>query len=127
MHQVQVAAGEKGRKSLPYALFVDSVPKIDGVSIGEDQVTAYEVIIRGENFYVGSSLLVDGKVIRSLGGGTSDFTTLLIPGREDFLRYVDCTTLLYIRHPVTREANQVILRVVNWNGAQSEPLRTELP
>ncbi|MFA5516976.1 MAG: hypothetical protein WDA20_11880 [Desulfuromonadales bacterium] len=120
IHLVQLAE-PNGRRSLPQALLVDSSPKITAVHMGKDQVTAYEMIIRGENFFFGSALVVDGNLITS----PADHAALL--GGQDFLRYIDCTTLLYIRHPVTREPNEFTLRVLNADGQQSAPFPTSFP
>jgi hypothetical protein len=124
LHQVAVV-GPGNRVSLPEALFIDTVPKITGVSQGADRVTSYEVVVRGENFLFDSALVVNDVALRP--ARTEEPNSLPPIGDKDHVRYEDCSTLVYIRHPVTREPQSVTMRVVNPGGEQSPAYVVEIP
>lgn len=128
MHQVEVA-GRNSRKSLPHALFVDQTPRITAVSQGADQVTSYEVVITGENFLFDSTLAVNGTPLKRAVEGEMEqaYTGVRMLGGDDYVRYVDCSTMIYVRHPVTREPQSVTLRVVNPGGEQSPSYVVAIP
>ncbi len=120
IHRVEVAGGDRNR-SLPYALSVNSVPKIASVSQGEDHVTSYEVIVHGENLLFNSTLVVNGTALNQVAEVDSvpAYSALERLAGEDYVRYVDCRTMIYVRHPVTREPKTVSLQVVNPGNEQS--------
>jgi hypothetical protein len=117
LHRVQVA-NPSSKQSLPHTLHVSSVPEITSAIMGTDQINQYELIISGRNFQFNSRLLVDGQIIRDLGG--------MRPGAE-YVQVIDCRTLRYIRYPVTREPRSVSLQVVNPDGAQSPVFQVSIP
>lgn len=129
-HQVEtVTAKQQERKSLPHALFIDSVPRITSVGQGADGVTSYEVVVRGENFLYDSALVVNGTTLKQgvKGEATQNYSALELLGGEDYVRYVDCTTLIYVRHPLTREPSRATLQVVNPGGEQSPVYVVAIP
>jgi hypothetical protein len=120
-----------GNKSLPHSLYIDSVPKIESVSIGNEFATYYELVVKGENFYSQSSLLIN------------DFTSIPdgIPPRQkvifgqarrnrhdgfgnqaqaDYLYFKDCRTLIYYRFPLSTQKGEMTLRVINPDGKTTE-------
>ncbi len=124
LHQVAVV-GAENRVSFPQALFVDTVPNITSVSQGTDHVTSYEVIVQGENFLFDSMLVVNDTALRP--ARAVEPNSLPPTGGKDHVRYEDCSTLVYIRHPVTREPQNITLRVVNPGGEQSPAFSVEIP
>lgn len=128
LHQIQVVnPGE--RKSLAFALFVNSHPEIHGVEQGPDQVTHYELTIRGKNFLFNSTLLVDGISINParISSGPQVFLTPVAHPGSDAVRYLDCNTLVYSRYPVSRQAKRVSLQIVNPDGQPSPLFHLTIP
>jgi hypothetical protein len=128
LHHVQVV-NPGDRKSLAFALFVNSLPEIHAVEQGPDEVTHYELTLRGKNFLVNSTLLVDGLSInpaRVAGGAQVLMTPALQPG-NDAVRYLDCNTLVYTRHPVSRQAKRVTLQIANPDGQTSPVFHLSIP
>jgi hypothetical protein len=122
LHHVQVV-NPGNRPSLAFALFVNSLPEIHAVEQGPDEVTHYELTLWGKNFLFNSTLLVDGISInpaRVAGGAQVLMIPVVQPG-NDTVRYLDCNTLVYTRHPVSRQAKRVTLQIVNPDG-QPGPL-----
>jgi hypothetical protein len=128
LHHVQVVnPGE--RKSLAFALFVNSLPEIHAVEQGPDEVTHYELALRGKNFLFSSMLLVDGLSVnpdRVAGGVQVLMTPALQPGNDN-VRYLDCNTLVYTRHPVSRQAKRVTLQIANPEGQASPVFHLSIP
>lgn len=127
LHQIE-AMGPDGRRSLAHPLVIDSAPRIFGIREGADFVTSYEVTIDGENFLFESTLVVnDVPVNPSLAvQGRENIPPELLPGK-DSVRYVDCNTLVYLRHPYSREPKAVTLQVVNPGGEQSQVYQVSIP
>jgi len=128
IHQLQVV-NSADRKSLPATLFVNSIPEIQSVEQGTDDVTSYELIIRGKNFLFNSALIVDSiPVGQALVTGADQ--TLFLPQTTpaaDSIRYVDCNTIVYVRHPYSRQTKRVSLQVVNHGGNQSPVYYVTIP
>lgn len=121
MHQVEVVNPD-GQRSLPYALMIDGQPEIFSVTLGADQVVAYELIIRGRNFPAQANLLVNGTPVNralALAGKQG--------GGRDEVRYVDCGTLIYTRYPLSREPLPLTLTVVGPGGEGSAPYQITSP
>jgi len=128
-HGVQVV-NSTGGKSVPFALYVNNVPVIDAVSPGEYFTNHYELVIKGGNFFQQSTLLVTEappgmsgvkprqKVIWGKGRRTSS-NNLLDQEAEDYLFYEDCNTLVYYRYPVSGQARELTLKVINPDGKAS--------
>lgn len=120
LHHVQVV-NPGDRKSMTFALFVNSIPEIHSVEQGADEVTFYELTIRGKNFLFNSNLVVDGISINLelVASGTQVFLAPTVQPRNDTVRYIDCNTLIYTRHPTSRQAKRISLQVVNPGGQPS--------
>jgi hypothetical protein len=128
LHNVQVV-NPGDRKSLAFALFVDSLPEIHAVEQGPDEVTHYELTIRGRNFLFNSTLLVDTIVISPVfvPGGGQVFMTPANQSGNDSVRNIDCNTMVYTRHPVSRQAKRVSLQIVNPDGQPSPLFHLTIP
>jgi len=127
VHQLQVVNSTE-RKSLPFALFVNSIPEIRSVEQGNDDVTSYELTIHGKNFLFSTTLVVDGTPINPTF--TSDGDQMVLPPLQkgsDSVRYVDCTTLVYTRYPSSRQLKRVSLQVINPGGSQSPVYHVSIP
>lgn len=122
LHHVQVV-NPGDRKSLAFALFVNSLPEIHSAELGPDEVTHYELSIRGKNFHFNSTLVVDGISINpvAVSGGNQVFMPPAVQPGNDTARFIDCNTMIYTRHPVSRQAKRVSMQIVNPDG-QSSPL-----
>jgi hypothetical protein len=118
LHQVLVKnAPENG--SVPLTLVVETRPEIDQVTIGNEHVNLYELIISGRNFNQSSSLYVDGVQIGGRGGQD-------MAEREKLL-YIDCTKLIYQRHPYSPVNKDFRLQVVNSGGEGSQVITVTAP
>lgn len=113
LHQVQVVNPDNQR-SLPYNLIVNDTPEISDIELGADRVVEYELLIHGKNFAFNAQVLVNGAAVSRDDG----INATIVPNR-DATRYLDCTTLIYLRRPVARAARELELQVINPGGAQS--------
>jgi len=128
-HGIQVV-NPAGSKSIPFSLNVNNVPQIDDVSFGDNFTNHYELVIKGNNFFQQSTLLVTEappglhgirpkqKVVWGKGRRVST-TNLLDQEQEDYLFYEDCHTLIYYRFPVSGQERDVTLKVINPDGKAS--------
>jgi hypothetical protein len=117
IHQVQVRNPEETVSS-PLALLIDSRPEISGITPGADFVNYYELSIDGKNFHQGSVLVVDGERIAA---GTP------APGNRDKLIFMDCTRLIYQRHPADPAAKTLRVQVVNPGNEESPVVTISTP
>lgn len=121
LHQVQVVNPDNQR-SLPHGLFLSSTPEITTVQSGDDNVVDYELILQGKNFLFDSLLTVNGVAVgKSLGTPSADGSV------RETMRYVDCTTVIYIRRPFLREAHELSLQIINPGGEQSNVYHLTTP
>lgn len=118
LHQVLVKNAPEN-SSVPLTLVVETRPEIGQVAVGSDHVNLYELIINGRNFSQNSSLYVDGVQIG--GRGSQD-----IADREKLI-YVDCTKLIYQRHPFSPVNKEFRLQVVNPGGEGSQVITVTAP
>lgn len=128
IHQIQVV-NPGNRRSLPLALYVNSVPAIDSIEQGADNVVSYELIVQGKNFFYNSMLVVDGTPVNPMQI-TDPSGSLLVPvgpPHGESVRYVDCNTLVYIRQPYSRQLKRVSVQVVNPGGEQSPLYHVTIP
>ncbi|HIJ88593.1 MAG TPA: transcription factor [Desulfuromonadales bacterium] len=117
LHQVLVKnSPENGSASL--ALVVETRPEIGQVSVGNEYVNYYELIITGRNFSQNSSMYVDGVQIGGRGQEMTD--------REKLL-YVDCTKMIYQRHPYSSVKKDFRLQIVNSGGEGSQVITVSAP
>ncbi len=107
------------------------------MSVGEDFVNYYQLVIRGNNFFFRSIL-----VVSEYPAGFSEFPptqhslvaqnpptrrdSARSPQREE-LYYQDCTTLIYNRFPLSGENRRLVLRVSNPDGRQSGAFEVNVP
>ncbi|NIQ93254.1 MAG: hypothetical protein GWN87_02840 [Desulfuromonadales bacterium] len=132
-HGVQVV-NPSGTKSVPFSLYVNNVPMIEDVTTGDYFTNHYELVIRGGNFFQQSTLLVTEtpagmtgvrprqKVVWGQGRRVSP-DNLLDQEAEDYLFYEDCNTLVYYRFPVSGQAREMTLKVINPDGKASGAYR----
>ncbi len=117
IHQLQVINPD-GKASIPHALFIDSTPEIIGVSQGTDNVTSYDLIIRGKNFLFSSILSVDGREV---------FPARQTTVAKDYIRYLDCQTLIFRRFPYSQDLKRVTLQIINPGGRESPVFAVTIP
>jgi hypothetical protein len=118
LHQVLVKNSPEN-SSVPLNLAVETRPEIGQVTIGNEHVNSYELMISGKNFTQNSSIFVDGTAI----GGRSGQGT----GEREKLVYIDCTQLIYQRHPYSPVNKDFRLQVVNPGGEGSQVITVTAP
>lgn len=109
MHPVQVKNPSEATSG-NLALFLDSKPEIFSVSVGNEYVSYYELIVTGKNFQQTSTLVVDGNRIG---------TGMQVVGEREQLVFLGCKQLVYQRHPYDPTPKDIRLQVVNQNGEES--------
>jgi hypothetical protein len=87
--------------------------------IGSQYVNYYELVIVGRNFQQNSSIYVDGQKIGGQGG--QDL------GNRENLIYVDCTRLVYERHPFSPVDKDFRIMVMNPGGEASQTINVTAP
>lgn len=118
LHQIMVKnAPENG--TVAVALTIETRPEITQVTIGNEQVNYYELIISGRNFTQNSSLYVDGQQIGGRGG--QDLV------EREKLVYVDCSKLIYRRHPYSPATKDFRLQILNPGGESSQMVTVTAP
>lgn len=118
LHQVLVKNAPEN-SSVPLNLAVETRPEIGQVTVGDEHVNVYELIITGKNFNQNSSVYVDGTQIGGRGG-------LDLAEREKLI-YIDCTKLIYQRHPYSPANKDFRLQVVNSGGEGSQVITVTAP
>ncbi len=118
LHQVQVKNAPEN-SSVPMTLVVETKPEISQVTVGDEHVSFYELIITGRNFSQNSSIYVDGMQIGGRGGQDM--------AEREKLIYVDCTKLIYQRHPYSPVNKDFRLQVVNPGGEGSQVITVTAP
>lgn len=118
LHQVVVRnSPENGTVAL--GLIIETRPEIVQVMIGSQYVNYYELVIIGRNFQQNSSVYVDGQKIGGQGG--QDL------GEREKLIYVDCTRLIYERHPFSPVDKDFRILVMNPGGEASQIINVTAP
>jgi len=110
LHKLQVVNPD-GQKSMSTTLSVDQRPVIENIEIGTDQVVTYPIRIIGKNFSPHSKLILNGTAITNRSDD--------IVAGNDRITYLNCTTLLYQRYPVTGQAKDLTFQVLNSDGQVS--------
>lgn len=118
LHQIQVK-NSPDNSSVSLTLFVESKPEISSVDIGMEHVNYYELLISGKNFNLNSSVYVDGVQIGGRGGQE-------IVEREKLI-FIDCSKLIYQRHPYSPVNKSFRLQVVNPGGESSQVITVTAP
>ncbi|GFO56598.1 transcription factor [Geomonas sp. Red276] len=113
LHQVQVK-NPSDAASGNLALVIDAKPEILNVTIGNDFVSYYELLISGRNFQQTSVLVVDGNRVA---------TGRPAVGERDQLIFLGCNQFVYQRHPYDTTPKEIRLQVVN-PGSEESPLYT---
>lgn len=121
LHQVLVRnSPENG--TVAVGLMIETRPEIIQVMIGDQYVNYYELVIVGKNFQQNSSIYVDGLKIGGLGGqGGQDLA------EREKLIYVDCTKLVYQRHPFSPVSKDFRIMVMNPGGEASQIINVTAP
>ena len=114
LHQVAVKNGEM--TSTPLGLSIITTPDISSITIGNDHVNSYELIIEGDNFLQTSTVMVNGVRVDS-GNGP----------QPERLIYQDCTRMIYERHPYSPTPKELRIQVVNPGGATSRTVLVTAP
>lgn len=118
LHQVQVKNSPEN-SSVPMTLSVETRPDIGQVTVGNEHVNFYELNITGRNFNQNSSVYVDGMQIGGRGGQDM--------AEREKLIYIDCTKLIYQRHPYSPVNKDFRLQVVNPGGEGSQVITVTAP
>jgi hypothetical protein len=118
IHQVQVKNAPEN-SSAPLVLSVETRPEIGQVTVGNEYVNFYELIISGKNFNQNSSVYVDGVQIGGRGGQDM--------AEREKLIYMDCTKLIYQRYPYSPVNKDFRLQVVNSGGEGSQVITVTAP
>jgi hypothetical protein len=117
LHQVQVLNPPEALSGT-LALFLDSRPEILGVTVGNEYVSYYELVVNGKNFQQTSVLVADGVRVGSRSPAVGD---------RDQLVYQGCNQILYQRHPYDPTPKEMKLQVVNQNGEESNLFSISAP
>ncbi|MEI6214519.1 MAG: IPT/TIG domain-containing protein [Desulfuromonadales bacterium] len=117
LRQIQIRNGPDN-SSVPVALALETKPEVRQVIRGNESVNYYELVIQGNNFDVHSSLMVDGLQI---GGKWQN------PAEREKLIYLDCTKLIYQRHPYSPVNKDFRLQVINPGGEGSQVVTVTAP
>ncbi len=115
LHQVMVRNGQDN-VSVAVALAIETKPEINQITVGNEYVNYYELVIGGKNFQPNSSINVDG---HRLGG--------LETGDRDRLVYIDCTKLLYLRYPYSPVTKNFRIQVINPDNESSRVVDVSAP
>lgn len=118
IHQIQVKNSPEN-SSVPLTLSVETRPEIGLVTVGNEYVNFYELIITGKNFNQNSSVYVDGLQIGGRGGQDM--------AEREKLIYIDCTKLIYQRYPYSPVNKDFRLQVVNAGGEGSPVITVTAP
>jgi len=118
LHQV-VVSNSPENSSVAMGLIVETKPEIVQVMIGSQYVNYYELIIVGRNFQQNSAIYVDGQKIGGNGGQD-------LAEREKLI-YVDCTRLIYQRHPFSPVDKDFRVMIMNPGGEASQTITVNAP
>lgn len=114
LHQVQVQNPDDTLSGVQ-ALMVDARPEITGVTQGEERVSSYDLLIDGINFQQRSTLVVDGRPIVNSGL------------ERESVSFVDCTHMVYERHPYDNTLKTLRLQVITPGGGESAVIQVTAP
>jgi hypothetical protein len=118
LHQV-VVRNSPENSTVALGLMIETRPEVAQVSIGNQYVNYYELLIVGKNFQQNSSVYVDGQKIGGQGGQD-------LAEREKLI-YVDCTKLVYQRHPFSPVSKDFQITVMNPGGEASQTVNVTAP
>lgn len=118
LHQV-VVRNPPDNSTVALGLMIETKPEITQVMIGSRYVNYYELIILGKNFQQNSSVYVDGQKIGGQGGQD-------LAEREKLI-YIDCTKLVYQRHPFSPVDKDFRIMIMNPGGEASQAINVTAP
>lgn len=118
LHQVLVKNAHENA-SMPVGVTIESRPEISQVTVGNEYVNYYELIIEGKNFQQNSSIYVDGQRVGGRGGAE-------VSEREKLV-YIDCTRLIYQRYPYSPANKDFRIQVINPGGEASQVVNVTAP
>lgn len=118
IHQITVK-NDPENGTMPRTLIIESRPEISQVSIGNEFVNYYELNIYGRNFQQNSAIYVDGQRIGGKGGQEMIELEKLI--------FVDCTRMVYQRHPYSSTNKDFRIQVLNQGGEGSQVVNVTAP
>jgi len=133
LHQVQVKNSEDA-VSGSQGLFIDSRPEIDSVTIGEENVNFYYLVIGGRNFIQDSTLVITEDRFQDQAGiQQPDFDVRRLRSgsssaidREKVV-FVNCSQLTYQRYPYSTTVKSFKVQVVNPGGEESAVIQVSAP
>ena len=106
LHQVGVRNGDA--VSTPLGLAVMTTPIINSISIGNNLVSQYELIIEGSNFHQNSVVVADGVRV----GGA-------LGVQEERISVQHCSRIVYLRRPYSSTPRDLVIQVVSPAGEAS--------
>jgi len=118
LHQV-VVRNTPENSTVALGVMIETKPEISQIMIGNQYVNYYELVIVGRNFQQNSSVYVDGQKIGGQGGQD-------LAEREKLI-YIDCTRLIYERHPYSPVDKDFHVRVMNPGGEASQIINVTAP
>jgi hypothetical protein len=104
LHQVSVKNANE--VTIPTAFQIISAPAISSVTIGENRVSSYDLVIEGANFQQNSVVIANGAQI-------STSTDMQAGGQ---LTYIDCNKIVYQRRPYSSDSQVLRIQVINPAG-----------
>jgi len=118
LHQITVKNSPENA-SVPMALTIETKPEVNQVTVGNEFVNYYELIIEGKNFQQNSSIYVDGQRIGGRGGQE-------VTERERLI-FIDCNRLIYQRFPYSPVKKDFRIQVINPGGEGSQVVNVTEP
>jgi hypothetical protein len=132
IHQVQVRnPGDTISGAL--GLFVDARPEIENVTIGEENVNYYNLVVEGRNLQQDTVLVITEESSTEMSGSppTYDVKRLrsgsMQASERERLVYVNCNKLLYQRYPYSNIPKNFKVQVINSNGEESSVVQVSAP
>lgn len=107
LHQVTVKNSEE--IAAPLGFMVVTAPVVNSVSLGEDRVSSYDLVIEGNNFQQNSIVIADGVQVDAFSSG-----------QTGQLSYIDCNRIIYQRRPFSSTKHGLRIQVVNPGGETSQ-------
>ncbi len=114
LHQIAVKNGDA--VSTPLGLSIITNPFINSITIGNNYVNQYELVIEGHNFHQNSVVMADGVRV----GGNSGI-------QEERISVQDCSRIVYMRKPYSSTAKDLVIQVVNPAGEASASYTVTAP
>lgn len=129
LHQVQVKNQEE-TVTTPITLTIKATPEISSATRGESFVNYYKLVISGQNFQPGASIMVEERSFQvglNMGAGKRLTAGGIVSGERESLVYVNCSTLVYQRYPSDPTEKDLRIQVINPNGEGSSVVQVTAP